>query len=208
MNKVSVAIAERQIIAVVRLDDYGRAVEVAQALQAGGVSVIEFTLTGAGANRAISEVRETLGDTVIVGVGTVLDVAAAQESIRAGATFVVTPVVRPAVVEACRAADVPVMCGALTPTEALTAYEAGADMIKIFPARAMGSVYLKDLLAPLPMLRLVPTGGITPDNLRDYLSAGAVAVGIGGNLVSAKVVAAGDWAAITAAARQCVMALG
>ncbi|HMP41452.1 MAG TPA: bifunctional 4-hydroxy-2-oxoglutarate aldolase/2-dehydro-3-deoxy-phosphogluconate aldolase [Roseiflexaceae bacterium] len=201
------AITASRIVAIVRLEQYDHAVEVARALLAGGITAVEFTLTGSGANEAISATRSVLGDHMQVGVGTVLDPAAASAAISAGAQFVVTPALRPAVIEACLAHAVPILCGALTPTEALTAHEAGADMIKIFPARSFGPSYIRDLLAPLPFLRVVPTGGISADNAHSYLAAGAAAVGIGGNLVAARAVVHRDWAAISAAARACVDAI-
>jgi 2-dehydro-3-deoxyphosphogluconate aldolase/(4S)-4-hydroxy-2-oxoglutarate aldolase len=207
MSAILEAITARKIVAIVRLERYDRAVEVARALLAGDISAVEFTLTGAGANQAIAACRAALGDTAQVGVGTVLRLADARAAIEAGAQFVVTPVVRPEVIAACRERGVPVLCGALTPTEALAAHEAGAEMVKIFPARAVGPQYIKDLLAPLPFLRLCPTGGVSAENARAYLEAGAAAVGIGGNLVAARAVAAGDWGAITEAARACVAAV-
>ena len=196
-----------RIIAVVRLERYDKALAVAEALLEGGISAIEFTLTGSGALEAIAGARTALGDTAQIGVGTVLTPDAAEAAIAAGAQFVVTPAVRPAVVAVCRARGVACLCGALTPTEVLAAHESGADMIKIFPARVFGPQYLRDLLAPLPGLRLVPTGGIDAGNARAYLDAGAVAVGIGGKLVAAEVVASGDWARIAEQARACVAAV-
>ncbi|MBU6335105.1 MAG: bifunctional 4-hydroxy-2-oxoglutarate aldolase/2-dehydro-3-deoxy-phosphogluconate aldolase [Chloroflexi bacterium] len=200
------AIETGRIVAIVRLERYDRAVEIARALADGGIHVVEFTRTGSGAPAAIAAVRAALGDRMQVGVGTVLDRTSALESIDAGAQFVVTPVVRPEVIATCRSRDVPVLCGALTPSEAWHAHELGADMIKIFPARAFGPAYLRDLLAPLPGLRLVPTGGVSAANLADYLAAGAAAVGIGGNLVAAAAVASGAWQQISAAAQACVVA--
>jgi 2-dehydro-3-deoxyphosphogluconate aldolase / (4S)-4-hydroxy-2-oxoglutarate aldolase len=204
MSDVLEAIERTRIVAVVRLEQYDQAIEVVRALLAGGITAIELTHTGAGVDAAVSAVRAALGDQVQIGVGTVLNAGTANASIDAGAQFVVTPVVRPAVVSACRSRDVPVICGALTPTEALDAYEAGANMIKIFPARAVSPEYLRDILAPLPMLRLLPTGGIGLENARAYLQAGAVAVGIGGKLVASQTVARGDWQEITTMARACV----
>jgi len=200
------AIETGRIVAIVRLERYDRAVEIARALADGGINAVEFTLTGSGAPAAIAAAREALGDRMHVGVGTVLDRASALESIDAGAQFVVTPVVRPDVIATCRSRDVPILCGALTPSEAWHAHELGADMIKIFPARAFGPTYLRDLLAPLPALRLVPTGGVSAANLAEYLAAGAVAVGIGGNLVAPTAVATGAWQQISAAAQACVAA--
>lgn len=198
---------EARIVAVVRLEQYDQALAVAQALLEGGVTAIEFTLTGAGALEAIAVASAALGDRAQIGVGTVLTPEMAEAAIDAGARFVVTPVVRPAVIATCRTRGVLSLCGALTPTEVLTAHEAGADMIKLFPARAVGPQYLRDLLGPLPGLRIVPTGGVDAGNARAYLEAGAVAVGIGGKLVAADVVAAGDWARVTAQARACVEAV-
>jgi 2-dehydro-3-deoxyphosphogluconate aldolase/(4S)-4-hydroxy-2-oxoglutarate aldolase len=207
MTTVLDAIAAARIVAIVRLERYDRAVELARALLAGGISAIEFTLTGAGAHDAIGAARAALGDHAQVGVGSVLTAQAADAAIDAGAQFVVTPTLRLEVIAACGARGVPVLCGAFTPTEALTAHEAGADMVKIFPARLGGPQYIRDLLAPLPFLKLAPTGGIGPENARAYLDAGAAAVGVGGNLVSAAAVAEADWGRIEATARTIVEAI-
>jgi 2-dehydro-3-deoxyphosphogluconate aldolase/(4S)-4-hydroxy-2-oxoglutarate aldolase len=200
-------ILANKIISVVRLDDYTRAVEVARALAAGGVTVLEFTLTGQGAIEAVSATRKALGDSVCVGVGTVLEVEDAERAIDAGAEFLVTPTLRRQVVATCVKRETLVLCGGLTPTELLEAYEAGSQLVKVFPARLGGSKFIKDVLAPLPFLKLVPTGGVGPENAPDYLAAGAVAVGIGGNLVSNKLVAAGAFDQITETARACVLAV-
>lgn len=200
-------ILARKIVAIVRLDNYERAVDVARALVDGGVTVLEFTLTGSGAINAVSTVRQALGDAACVGVGTVLTAADAHAAIDAGAQFVVTPAVRKPVIAACVNRNTLALSGGFTPTELLDAYEAGAALVKLFPARAAGPNYLKDILAPLPFLKLVPTGGVSAENARDYLDAGAVALGIGGNLVAKKAVAAGAWDQITAAARACVAAV-
>ena len=208
MSTILQYIEQSRIVAIVSLENYASAVEVAQALVAGGITVVEFTLTGRGALAAISACREALGDTALIGVGTALSSTDTQQAISAGAQFVVTPALRPAVIELCNAQAVPVLCGALTPSEALHAHELGADMIKIFPARAFGPAYIKDLLAPLPMLKLVPTGGISAENARAYLDAGAAAVGIGGNLVAPSAVTRQAWGQITTMARECVHAVG
>jgi 2-dehydro-3-deoxyphosphogluconate aldolase/(4S)-4-hydroxy-2-oxoglutarate aldolase len=199
-------ILAKKIIAVVRLDDYSRAVDVAQALAAGGVTVLEFTLTGQGAIEAVTATRKALGDAVCVGVGTVLKAEDAAAAIDAGAQFEVTPTVRRQVIETCVKRDTLILCGGQTPTELLEAYEAGAEMVKVFPARLGGPKFIKDVLAPLPFLKLVPTGGVGPANAREFLEAGAVAVGIGGNLVSNKLVAAGAFDQITKTARACALA--
>jgi 2-dehydro-3-deoxyphosphogluconate aldolase / (4S)-4-hydroxy-2-oxoglutarate aldolase len=208
MTTILDAIIAARIVAIVRLERYDRAADLGRALVAGGITALEFTLTGAGAHAAIAACRAALGDAAQVGVGSVLSPADATAAIDAGAQFVVTPALRPAVIAACRGRGTPILCGAFTPSEALEAHEAGADMVKIFPARLGGPKYISDILAPLPFLKLVPTGGVGPENARAYLEAGAAAVGIGGNLVSAATVAAGDWATITAVARACVAAVG
>ena len=197
-------ILAKKIVAVVRLDDYTRGVDVAQALVAGSVSVLEFTLTGHGALEAISATRKTLGDAACVGVGTVLRSEDAEAAIDAGAQFAVTPAVRHQVIATCIKRQTLILCGGFTPTELLEAYEAGAELVKVFPAQLGGPKFIKDVLAPMPFLKLVPTGGVSPENARDYLAAGAVAVGIGGNLVSNKLVAEEAFDQITATARACM----
>jgi 2-dehydro-3-deoxyphosphogluconate aldolase / (4S)-4-hydroxy-2-oxoglutarate aldolase len=200
-------ILAKKVVAVVRLNDYTRALEVAQALAAGGVNILEFTLTGQGAYDAISATRKALGDTVCVGVGTVLAPDQAEAAIDAGAQFAVTPAVRRQVIATCVKRQTLVLCGGFTPTELLEAHEAGAELVKVFPAQLGGPKFIKDVLAPMPFLKLVPTGGVSPENARDYLSAGAVAVGIGGNLVSNRLVAAEAFDEITATAKACMDAI-
>ena len=200
-------ILSKKIIAVVRLDDYARAVDVARALVAGGITVLEFTLTGQGAIEAVSATRKAMGDAVCVGVGTVLKAEDADAAINAGAQFAVTPAVLRQVIATCVKRQTLVLGGGFTPTELLEAHESGAELVKVFPARLGGPKFIKDVLAPLPFLKLVPTGGVGPENARDYLAAGAVAVGIGGNLVSNKLVAAEAFDQITATARACVESL-
>jgi len=200
-------ILSKKIIAVVRLDDYTGAIDVARALVAGGITVLEFTLTGQGAIEAVSATRKAMGDAVCVGVGTVLKAEDADAAINAGAQFAVTPAVLRQVIATCVKRQTLVLGGGFTPTELLEAHESGAELVKVFPARLGGPKFIKDVLAPLPFLKLVPTGGVGPENARDYLAAGAVAVGIGGNLVSNKLVAAEAFDQITATARACVESL-
>jgi 2-dehydro-3-deoxyphosphogluconate aldolase/(4S)-4-hydroxy-2-oxoglutarate aldolase len=207
MSAVLEAILRSKVVAIVRLERYDRAGDIARALLEGGISAIEFTLTGAGVYDALKATRAELGDTAQIGVGTVLNVEAAEASIASGAQFVVTPTLSQPVIAACRTHATPILCGAFTPTEALAAHEAGADMVKLFPARLGGPQYVRDILAPLPFLRIVPTGGVGAENARAYLEAGAVAVGIGGSLISAQAVAQGDWGRITAGARAVVEAI-
>lgn len=200
-------ILEKKVVAVVRLENYNRAVDVARALAAGGVNVLEFTLTGQGATDAVTTTRKALGDSVCVGVGTVLSAEQAEAAIDAGAEFLVTPAVRKQVIAVSVKRQTLVLCGGMTPTELLEAHEAGAEMVKVFPAQLGGPKFIKDVLAPMPFLKMVPTGGVSPENARDYLAAGAVAVGIGGNLVSNKLVAAEAFEQITATAKACMDAV-
>ena len=200
-------VLQHKIIAVIRLHDYAHAVETARALADGGLPVLEFTLTGQGAIDAVVAARQALGEAVVAGVGTVLKAEDAEAAIAAGAQFVVTPALRQPVIAACVKHQTLCVAGGLTPTELLEAHEAGAELVKVFPAQLGGPRYIKDVLAPLPFLKLVPTGGVSAENARDYIAAGAVAVGIGGNLVSHRLVAEGAYNQITAAARACVAAL-
>lgn len=206
MNTVERVLTQK-IVAIVRLENYDTAVEVARALVAGGITVLEYTLTGRGAIEAVEKVRAALGDTVTVGVGSALHAQDANAAIDAGAQFVVTPALRRQVIAACLNRNVPALSGGFTPTELLDAYEAGCELVKLFPAQLGGARYIKDVLAPMPFLKLVPTGGIGVENAREYLAAGAVALGMGGNLISKKAVAAGAFEEITAAARAAVAAI-
>ena len=196
----------RMPIAIIRLDDLRAAVAISQALVEGGLTALEFTLTNSAALAAVSDARAALGDAAMIGVGTVLTAAQAQDSAAAGAQFLVTPVLRREVIEAAQAASIPIACGAFTPTEILDAWQAGAQMVKVFPARTLGPSYIKDVLAPLPDLKLVPTGGVDLENCAAYIKAGAFSVGIGSNLVDPKLVAAHDWAELTRRARAYVEA--
>lgn len=194
----------RAPIAIVRLSDLSKAVEIARALLAGGITALEYTLTNRDALRAIHDVRAELGDAVQVGVGTVLTAADAQASIDAGAQFLVTPALVPEVIDVARERNVVVASGAFTPTEILTAWRRGAQLVKVFPARSLGPAYIKDVLAPLPDLRLVPTGGVDLQTCTKFLDAGAYTVALGSHLVDERQIRAGDWAGLTATARQYV----
>jgi 2-dehydro-3-deoxyphosphogluconate aldolase/(4S)-4-hydroxy-2-oxoglutarate aldolase len=199
---------EKKVVAVVRLDSGEQLMGVAEALKAGGVSIIEFTVSTPGAIDMIKAAAARFGNEVLMGAGTVLDPETARASILAGAEFIVTPTLNLATIELCKRYAKPIIPGGLTPTELLTAWEAGADLVKIFPASAMGPGYLKAILAPLPQLRLVPTGGVSADNAAEYLKAGAVAVGVGGKLVDKGAAVRGDWQAITAEAQRLMASIG
>jgi len=195
------------VVAIVRLDDYTAAVDVVKALIAGGIDVVEFTYTNPRAGAAVEEVKTALGDAVLAGAGTVLDPETCRAAILQGADFIVTPTVNVETVRMSQRYAVPTVIGAFSPTEILTAWEAGATFVKVFPARAVGPQYLKDVSGPLPQIRLIPTGGVSVENAADFIRAGARAVALGGNLVDAKSVAAGDWATITARAQAAVAAV-
>jgi 2-dehydro-3-deoxyphosphogluconate aldolase/(4S)-4-hydroxy-2-oxoglutarate aldolase len=188
-------------IAVVRLDEAAQLTPVANALSAGDLQVIEVTITMPGALDALGALSKARGEQLLVGAGTVLDAETARLAILAGARFVVAPIFSSSLVEMCHRYDVVAMPGAYTPTEILTAWESGADLVKVFPASRLGPDYVKDLRAPLPQLRLVPTGGVTADNAGAYLAAGAVAVGSGAPVERAAV-ARGDYGRITEQARR------
>ncbi|HEY8445901.1 MAG TPA: bifunctional 4-hydroxy-2-oxoglutarate aldolase/2-dehydro-3-deoxy-phosphogluconate aldolase [Thermomicrobiales bacterium] len=189
-------------VAVVRLDDLSAAVNVAEALIAGGVIAVEFTFTNPAAGKAIEAAKAAVGDRGYIGAGTVLDPETARIAILSGAEYIVTPTLKRETIELCNRYGVPTIIGAFTATEMLTAWEAGASYIKVHPASLGGPRYFKDILAPLPQLKLIPSGGVSLDNASDFLRAGAVAVALGSNLVDAATVAAGDWATLTERAKK------
>jgi 2-dehydro-3-deoxyphosphogluconate aldolase / (4S)-4-hydroxy-2-oxoglutarate aldolase len=205
-SEVNSMLTQPGIIAVVRAQSSSQVIPLSEALIAGGVVAIEITLTTPNAITAIQEARAALGARALFGVGTVLDADACRAALEAGAEFVVTPICRPELVALAHSADRPIMLGAYTPTEAQTAHEAGADYIKIFPADTLGPGYMKSLRAPLPHLRLVPTGGVDVANVADFLKAGCAALGVGSSLVSAKILQAADWPALTRRASEFVNA--
>lgn len=192
------------IVAVIRMQDTGRLRAVVDALAAGGVRALEVTMTVPRAIEMIREIAPTLPAGFLFGAGTVLDADTAHRVIDAGAQFVVSPVFRRAVIDACHEHDVPALPGCMTPTEILDAWEAGADIVKVFPATTFGPGYLKDVRAPLPQVKLMPTGGVTLDNAGEWIRAGAVAVGVGSALLDAKAIAAGDYQVLEDGARRIV----
>ena len=192
------------VVAVIRMQDPGKLRAVVDALAAGGVRALEVTMTVPRAIEMIREIAPTLPAGFVFGAGTVLDAETAHRVIDAGAQFVVSPVFRRAVIEACHQHDVPALPGCLTPTEILDAWEAGADIVKVFPATTFGPGYLKDVRAPLPQVKLMPTGGVTLDNAGEWIRAGAVAGGVGSALLDAKAIEAGDYKALEAGARKIV----
>ena len=197
-------VLDRVIVAVIRADSPDLLVEVAEALLAGGVEVMEVTFTVPRVTQVLEKVASKLGSRVLLGAGTVLDPETARAAILAGAEFIVAPSVNLEVIELGRRYSKLVMPGALTPTEVVTAWQAGADIVKIFPSELTGPKYLKALHGPLPHVRLMPTGGVNLDTAVDFLKAGACALGIGGSLVDQQALAAGDLKKIETLARQYV----
>ena len=196
------------IIPVVRAQSAGEALAAVDAICAGGIPVLEITMTVPGAVQIINELAKRLGDDALIGAGTVLDAATARQCVDAGARFIVSPSLDVPTIEACQTLRVPVFPGAMTPTEVVTAWKAGADAVKVFPANAVGgAAYLKSLKAPLPQIELVPTGGVSLKNIAEYIAAGALAVGVGADLVNLIAVRSGDTASITAKAREYVAAV-
>ncbi|MFN0165537.1 MAG: bifunctional 4-hydroxy-2-oxoglutarate aldolase/2-dehydro-3-deoxy-phosphogluconate aldolase, partial [Bryobacteraceae bacterium] len=190
------------VVAVIRADKADDLIDVGRALRQGGVKFIEITMTVPGALAVIEKATIALkDDDVYIGAGTVLDAETARQAILAGANYVVSPVFRPDVVATCKRYSVAVMPGALTPTEVLNAWEAGADIVKIFPAGVGGPQFLKDLKGPFPHIEIMPTGAVNRKTCPEFIQAGACAVGVGGELVGKPLIAARDFAAIANNAR-------
>lgn len=183
------------------MDSAERLLPAVEAIRAGGITAIEVTMTTPGALAAIEELARRLDEEVLLGVGSVLEAETTRRAVEAGARFVVSPVFKPEVIEAAHHAGAPAIPGALSPTEIQAAHEAGADLIKVFPASLVGTDYFRAVLAPLPHLRLMPTGGVTPENAGEWLRAGASAVGLGSALLDKEAIAAGDFAGLTERAR-------
>lgn len=201
------AILEAGVIAVIRAPSAELLLPIAEALLGGGVSAIEVTMSTPKAIRGIEMLADRLGDRAVVGVGTVLDASTCRDAIAAGAEFVLSPNFDEEVVATTRRYGKISVPGAFTPTEILRAWTAGADIVKIFPSTALGPGYIKDLLAPLPQLKLSPTGGVDARNAGDWIKAGAVCVGAGSSLVSKDAMARQDWGAITANAKAFIEAI-
>lgn len=195
-------IMEIGIVPVVRAASAQQAMQAADAVCAGGIPIVEITMTVPGAIDVIAQLAKTMGKDVLIGAGTVLDAEAAKRCIDAGAEFLVSPGFDLATVQLARQQDKLMMAGALTPTEVIAAWKAGSDFVKIFPCGTVGGAkYIKALKAPLPQVPMVPTGGVNLDTAADFIQAGADALGIGGELVSAAACKSGNLSVITEAAR-------
>jgi 2-dehydro-3-deoxyphosphogluconate aldolase/(4S)-4-hydroxy-2-oxoglutarate aldolase len=197
-------VLESGLVAVVRSPDGSQLVEVARALVEGGVDVVEITMSVPNALEVLRQVRQALGERLLLGAGTVLDAETARTVLLAGAEFIVAPTLNLDVIRLCRRYDKLVMPGAFTPTEILTAWEAGADIVKVFPAEVVGPAFFRALRGPLPQVRLMPTGGVDLTTAADFLKAGACCLGIGSQLVDPKAIAQRDFGRIRDLARQYV----
>jgi len=195
-------ILDAGIVAVVRAPDPAALVEVISALAAGGVTVAEVTLTVPNALEVIREARRKLGDHILLGAGTVLDVETCRAAFLAGAEFVVSPTLNLEVIRMCNRYGKVAMPGAMTPTEILAAWEAGADIVKVFPAEVVGPAFFKAMKGPLPQIRLMPTGGVDLTTGPEFIRAGAVCLGVGSQMVEPKAIAARDFDRIRELARQ------
>jgi 2-dehydro-3-deoxyphosphogluconate aldolase / (4S)-4-hydroxy-2-oxoglutarate aldolase len=184
---------EPGLIAVIRTARREDVLPVCGALLEGGVNALEITLTVPEALKAISDARDRFGAKALIGAGTVINAQSCREAMAAGAEFIVSPIMRPEIAQAAQAGGIPVMLGAYTPTEAQAAHEAGADFVKIFPADRLGPTYIKAILAPLPHLRIVPTGGVDLETAPQFIKAGCAALGVGSSLLKPELIKNGDW---------------
>ena len=200
------ALVHPGIVAVVRAHSAEQVLPLAEALLAGGIHAIEITMTTPNAIDAIAQASKHFGRDALIGVGTVLNAATARKAIDAGAEFVVSPITRPEIARAASESSRPVMLGAFTPTEAQAAHDAGADFVKLFPADTLGPAYIKAIRAPLPHLKLVPTGGVTIENIAEFFAAGCPAVGVGSSLITREILQKNEWSALTGLARRFVAA--
>jgi 2-dehydro-3-deoxyphosphogluconate aldolase / (4S)-4-hydroxy-2-oxoglutarate aldolase len=201
-NSVIQRIVEGGVVAIMRANSSDQLLQAAEAVRGGGVIAIEVTMTTPGALAVIEQAVARYGEHVLFGAGTVLDPESARAAILAGAQFIVAPALNLETVELCRRYSVPVMPGAYTPTEILTAWQAGADFVKVFPASVGGPALIKALKAPLPQVRMVPVGGVDLTTTADFIRAGADLVGVGGELVNQKLLDERDFAGITEYARR------
>jgi 2-dehydro-3-deoxyphosphogluconate aldolase / (4S)-4-hydroxy-2-oxoglutarate aldolase len=195
------------LVAIIRSPSGEQLVDVAEALVAGGIDVLEVTFTVPDALGVLASVRKKLGNRILLGAGTVLDPETARAALLAGAEYIVTPTVNPSVIEMCRRYDKVVMPGAFTPTEVLTAWEAGADVVKLFPAEIGGPGHVRALKGPFPQIRILPTGGVNLETIGDFVKAGACAVGLGSALVEKSALEQRNFARITELSKKYVAAM-
>jgi 2-dehydro-3-deoxyphosphogluconate aldolase / (4S)-4-hydroxy-2-oxoglutarate aldolase len=202
-SQILLKIKQLAIVPIVRTPDEKSALAAVEAVRAGGIDCVEITMTVANAIKAIEVIADKHGDGILLGAGTVLDPETARSCMLAGAQFFVTPSLNHKTIEMARRYSRPIFPGGLTPTEILSAWEAGADGVKVFPCSAVGGAkYIKAIKAPLPQIDLIPTGGVNLETIADFLSAGSTAVGVGSELIDAKSVASGDYSGVTATAKK------
>jgi len=203
-NYILQRILEKKAIAVIRMTDVARLTRVIAAIRAGGVECVEITMSVPGAMDVIKDVSRSIGDKALIGAGTVLDAETARQAIEAGAEFIVGPVLDLGVIEVANECGKVVIPGAFSPSEIVAAWQAGADIVKVFPATVLGPGYLKDLGGPLPQIRLCPTGGVTVENAGEWIKAGASCVGIGTDLLDKKAIAEDRYEVLTEKAQRLV----
>ena len=204
-TKIMQHMHELGLVPVLRASSAQEAITIADAIMAGGVNILEVTMTVPGAIRVIEQLANHHGTKLLLGAGTVLDPETARSCILAGAQFIVSPALDLRTIELCRRYSVPIIPGALTPTEIVSAWQAGADVVKVFPCSAVGGAkYLKALQGPLPQIQLIPTGGVSLATAEEFLAAGAFALGVGGDLVDAKAAREGRTSVITENAQKYV----
>lgn len=196
-NEILNIILEEKAVAVIRLEDSNKLKKVIDALSIGGIKIAEITMTVPNAIELIKKISDEVSSDIIIGVGSVLNSKTAKEAINAGAKYVVSPVLKEEIIETSHEYDIPVMPGCFTPTEILKAHEFGADIIKVFPADVLGMNFFKGVLAPMPFLKLMPTGGVTLNNVQDWLKCGAVAVGLGTSLLNKEAIENNNYEVIT-----------
>ncbi len=201
-EKIASQIMVEGLVAIVRVSRPELAMPLATALVAGGIRAVELTMSIPNALETVRTIDRELGGEILLGVGTVIDDDTCRAAIDAGAKYIVSPVTRPSLVKVAHAMDRPVMLGAYTPTEAQTAHEAGSDFVKIFPADTLGPGYIKSLLAPLPHLKIVPTGGVNLDTMEAFLAAGSAALGTGSALLKKEIIAGENWGELERLARR------
>lgn len=204
MNRIDILqqIESTGVVAIIRASGSEQLIDAVEALRAGGITCIEVTMTTPNALEVIRNARQACGDSAVIGVGTVLDASTANAAILAGAQFVVAPITDLPTIELCRRQGVPVFPGAMTPTEIVRAWQAGADLVKVFPTTSLGATFIRDLRGPLPHIKLLPTGGVTLETVADFIKAGSVAVGVGSSLVTKAALKNRDFAAIKATAEE------
>jgi 2-dehydro-3-deoxyphosphogluconate aldolase/(4S)-4-hydroxy-2-oxoglutarate aldolase len=203
-SEISARITDAKLVAIIRTPTRELVRPVCAALLEGGLNVMEITMTVPDAIGALTEISRDFGTRALLGAGTVLNAQQCHAVIEAGAQFVVTPITKLEIVRAAQEHGKPVMLGAYTPTEAQAAHEAGADFIKIFPADKLGPGYIKSIRAPLPHLRIVPTGGVDLQTASEFLKAGSVALGVGSSLIRSEILKAGNWSELTRLAKEFV----